>query len=171
MRRSGLCPNSSLSSRMLPSRAMHASGNPACRLAFAPDMRLYHVGSPQRQIANFDSPGRRLVRVSVPQSCWEPLNHPGRLKVFRRFKCRCAAVRLRATLSDPMKIDSLAATGHWQTSNTGAGRLLRWLTERLPSPQLLSHVTRADSLRSVSDLRDNRGKCLSRKRVNARSIP
>jgi hypothetical protein len=53
----------------------------------------------------------------------------------------------------------------------GPGRLLRWLTERLPSPQLLSHVTRADSLRSVSDLRDNRGKCLSRKRANARSIP
>ena len=90
---------------------MHASGNPACRLAFAPDMRLYHVGSPQRQIANFDSPGRRLVRVSVPQSCWEPLNHPGRLKVFRRFKCRCAAVRLRATLSDPMKIDSYGSYG------------------------------------------------------------
>src|SRR5262245_58006613 len=35
----------------------NASAKPASRPAFASDMHLYHVGSPQRQIANFEAGG------------------------------------------------------------------------------------------------------------------
>src|SRR5262245_58451920 len=47
--RSELCPNPSLSSRMLPFSHKECKAKPVSRPAFASDMHLYHVGSPQRQ--------------------------------------------------------------------------------------------------------------------------